>query len=85
MNILHITAGASSSSACTRLHRAMINEGIESNILSGEISGDIEQSIEVNTDNMIIDDYVKNKMGSKSRTVYFNDKMEDDVNEEERS
>lgn len=53
MNILHITAGASSSSACTRLHRAMINEGIESNILSGEISGDIEQSIEVNTDNMI--------------------------------
>ncbi len=35
----------------------------------------------LNTDNLQIDDYVKNKMGSKNRTVYFNDKMEDDINE----
>ena len=35
----------------------------------------------LNVDNMIIDDYIKSKMGAKERTVYFNDKMEDDVNE----
>lgn len=35
----------------------------------------------LNVDNMLIDDYIKSKMGSKERTVYFNDKMEDDVDE----
>ena len=35
----------------------------------------------LNADNMLIDDYLKTKMGSKERTIYFNDKMEEDVNE----
>lgn len=35
----------------------------------------------LNVDNMLVDDYIKSKMGSKERTVYFNDKMEDDVDE----
>ena len=34
----------------------------------------------LNADNALIDDYVKSKMGSKERNVYFNN-MEDDVNE----
>lgn len=36
----------------------------------------------LNADNTKLDDYIKSKMSSKERTVYFNDKMEDDVNEE---
>lgn len=39
----------------------------------------------LNSDNALIDDYIKSKMGPKTRTVYFNDKMEDDVNEKENA
>ena len=39
----------------------------------------------LNSDNVLIDDYIKSKMGPKTRTVYFNDKMEDDVNEKENA
>ncbi len=35
----------------------------------------------LNADNMLIDDYLKSKMGAKERKVYFSDKMEDDLNE----
>lgn len=35
----------------------------------------------LNADNLLIDDYVKSKMGLKERKIYFNDKEEEDVNE----
>lgn len=36
----------------------------------------------LNADSILVDDYVKSKMGSKDRIVYFNDKMEENINEE---
>lgn len=36
----------------------------------------------LNADDSLIDDYVKTKMGSKERNVYFNDEKEEDVNED---
>ena len=35
----------------------------------------------LNADNEKIDDYVKSKMGSKERNVYFNDNMEENLDE----
>lgn len=38
----------------------------------------------LNADNMQIDDYVKSKMGSKERNVYFNDNVEENLDEKKR-
>ena len=35
----------------------------------------------LNADNMKIDDYIKSKMETKERKVYFNDNVEDDLDE----
>lgn len=35
----------------------------------------------LNADNMLIEDYVKTKMSSKERNVYFKDRNEEDINE----
>ena len=39
----------------------------------------------LNADNEMLDDYIKNKMGTKERNVYFNDNLEDDLDEEKRN
>lgn len=39
----------------------------------------------LNADNMKIDDYIKSKMETKERKIYFNDNVEDDLDEKKRN